>query len=230
MKKSLKKTVYTIILTILIFLYALLREIGKEISVEAFMEIFRSDFCTYLPGFCGKLDLKFKISYIYLSQGETETQPLINGSVLYSGDAFQIIFIPTEDSYVYVFQVDSANKLQMMNNSNPVKKGNTYYLLTKDEFFKLDDQIGTEKIYFLATRQRVATLEQQAQSSSQSQDNIIKEYLAEAQKKGTREMTTLPSHEQAMIQWEVQGVTFSASLNDLSLCEGCINVLTFTHR
>ncbi len=51
----------------------------------------------------------------------------------------------------------------VVNNFNPVQAGTTYYLPAESKSFMLDEQTGTETIYFLASRQRDVDLEDQYQ-------------------------------------------------------------------
>ncbi|MBE9562573.1 MAG: hypothetical protein IMF12_06900, partial [Proteobacteria bacterium] len=52
--------------------------------------------------------LDFKINYVYRSSGKGNPKTLNNDGVLHSGDYYKIIFTPTENCYVYIFQLDSA--------------------------------------------------------------------------------------------------------------------------
>jgi len=108
--------------------------------------------------------LDFKINYVYRSRGKGTFKPLTKGMILQSGDHYKIIFTPVENCYVSIFQVDSANKLYrlfpmagfrniILNNLNPVEGGKTYYLPAKNKSFVLDEQIGTETIFFMGAPQ-----------------------------------------------------------------------------
>jgi len=51
----------------------------------------------------------------------------------------------------------------IVNNFNPVQGGQTYYIPAKNKSFVLDEQIGRETIYFVASRQNYVVLEIQYQ-------------------------------------------------------------------
>lgn len=129
---------------------------------------------------------RFVIKYLYRPFDNGEFREIANGGTLHSGDAYKIIFTPAEESYVYIFQFDSAEKMHCLfpmesfegvkvNNFNPVQGGQTYYLPAKNKSFVLDEQIGVETIYFWAFRQRNSLLEEQYQQAllKQEQQNYI---------------------------------------------------------
>jgi hypothetical protein len=81
----------------------------------------------------------------------------------------EIIF----DSYVYIFQKDSANKIYKLfpmtefqgkkyDNLNPVKAGASYELPSKNGYFVLDEQTGKESIYLIIKNQADPILEARA--------------------------------------------------------------------
>ena len=75
-----------------------------------------------------------------------------------------------DNCYVYVYQTDATGQVfrlfplkqydgVMMNHENPVKAEADVVLPTKDRFFCLDDIIGKEKIFFVASVQQNKELE-----------------------------------------------------------------------
>ncbi|MEN8220922.1 MAG: DUF4384 domain-containing protein [Pseudomonadota bacterium] len=190
--------------------------------------------------------LDFKINYVYRSDGKGNFKPLTSGSTLRSGDHYKIIFTPVEDCHVSIFQVDSANMLYrlfpmkkfgklILNNNNPVQAGKTYYIPTKNSSFVLDEQTGTETIFFVASRQNDVVLEKQYQALRQQQDDIARTQQAQVQliqtlrsAKGMATITADPNNNQ--IAWQEKGEDFSTSPRILpDLCNGCVNILTFEH-
>ncbi len=126
--------------------------------------------------------LDFKINHVYRTGGKGNVKQLTNGGALHSGDYYKIIFTPDEDCDVYIFQLDSANKLFRLfpmnrfggvtvNNFNPVKGGKTYHIPAQDKSFELDEQKGPETIYFIATRQKDVVLENQYRALQNAQQN-----------------------------------------------------------
>ncbi len=195
--------------------------------------------------------LLFKINYVYRPGGKEEFDILRNDSILHSGDHYKIIFTPASDCYVYIFQVDSANKTYRLfpmesfggvtvNNFNPIRAGKTYYIPAEGKSFILDEQQGTEKIYFLATRQRDVTLEEHYQELFEAQHS--KGALKKQQSQpGTLFSDTIKSRkivesisdpaETETTAWQEDGQTFSVLRQRLeNMCNGCVYMLTFTHE
>jgi hypothetical protein len=191
--------------------------------------------------------LDFKINTVYRTGGKGNVKQLTNGGVLHSGDYYKIIFTPTEDCYVYIFQLDSANKLFRLfpmssfggvtvNNFNPIKGGKTYHIPAQDKSFELDEQKGTETIYFIATRQNDVVLESQYQALQEAQQNPNRLQLIQHQttqtmyaKKGLSAIKSDPAG--STTTWQEDGQQFSVLQRSLQdMCNGCVNILTFQHR
>lgn len=113
------------------------------------------------------------INYSYHPSDEKQFKQLQQGEILHSGNYYKISFKPKFDSYVYIFQKDSANKIYKLfpmtefqgkkyDNLNPVKAGATYQLPSKEKYFVLDKQTGTESIYFIIKKQADPILEARA--------------------------------------------------------------------
>ncbi len=187
------------------------------------------------------------LSYVYRAGGQGEFLPLREGSVLHSGDHYKLIFTTSEDCYVYIFQVDSANKLYQLfpmesfgnvtlNNLNPAKQGEPYYLPAESKSFELDQQTGAEKIYFLASRTRDEALEsayrriadEQAKSSLQQQLDAIDDLLKYAE--ALQQSLDVDENAES-VAWEEGGQRFSTFLQRLeNVRDGVSYVLTFEHR
>ncbi len=194
--------------------------------------------------------LFFKINYVYRSQGKGAFTVLESGSTLQSGDHYKIIFTPNQDCYVYIFQVDSVNMVYSLfpmeqfgkltlNNLNPVKAGQTYYLPAEEKSFVLDNQTGTERIYFLASFERDDELEQEYQRTVEVQkhrdleeqlrqiDNLLN-YAIELNEEVD---IVADPNEIETTSWQEGGETFSVLQHRLEdMCDGCVHVLTFTHQ
>ncbi len=107
-------------------------------------------------------ELHVDVKYSYRSEGDSNFKPLHDNAVLYSGDQYKIQFRASEESYVYVFQVKIDNQqhkdiytlfpctVEVRIGKNPVSANTTYYLPNEKQHWVLDDQLGFEKIYFLA--------------------------------------------------------------------------------
>jgi serine/threonine protein kinase len=113
-----------------------------------------------------------QVFYSYRPADQLNSQPLLDSSVLHSGDRYQIRFTPEQDGYAYIFQIDSSGAIYRLfpfeggdtlpaGNVNPVRAGVTYFVPAEDEAFQLDDQIGQEQIRVLAFKNRNIDLENQ---------------------------------------------------------------------
>lgn len=194
--------------------------------------------------------LYFKINHVYRSQGKGPFNVLENGSTIQSGDHYKIIFTPNQDCYVYIFQVDSANMVYSLfpmeqfgkltlNNLNPIKAGQTYYIPAEEKSFILDNQTGTERIYFLASFERDPELEAEYQRTVETQkQRNIEEQLRQIDRllnyaidlRGEAEIIVEPDTH-ATTSWQEEGHTFSVLQHRLeNMCDGCVHVLTFTHQ
>lgn len=195
--------------------------------------------------------LQFQINYVYRAGGKGNFQLLSSGSVLQSGDHYKVIFTPAQDCYIYIFQIDSRKQIYslfpmeqfgkvLLNNLNPVKAGQTYYLPSEKKSFVLDANTGEEKIYVLASHQRDLELEelyQQAFEAQQRQQTIdeqlrqIDELLAEAMDVHGTATVASSDDDAAQVSWQEDGQTFSVLQQRLDqMCDGCVHVLTFTHQ
>lgn len=196
-------------------------------------------------------DLLFAIYYLYRPQGRGEVKLLTNESVLYSGDHFKIVFIPAEDCYVYILSIDSQNTVLNLfpmeefggvtvNNFNPVKGGQTYYLPAPKKAFFLNEETGTETIYFLASRTRDMELEaiyQRVVDAQKQGEGGIEEELREIdlllssflEGKGNVEITVDASEKEQSV-WNEDEERFATLKQRLELCEGCVHVLRFGHQ
>ncbi|HIE00609.1 MAG TPA: DUF4384 domain-containing protein [Thiotrichaceae bacterium] len=118
--------------------------------------------CGYKESDHKESELHVDVKYSYRSKGDSDFKPLHDNAVLYSGDQYKIQFTPSEESYVYVFQMKTDNQQykdiytlfpcteDVIIGNNPVSADTTYYLPNEDQHWILDDQLGMEKIYFLA--------------------------------------------------------------------------------
>ncbi len=121
------------------------------------------------------------IKYVYRPRwSRAQFKPLKEGTILYSGDSYKIIFTPSETSYVYIFQKDSTGQIYRLfpmksfggvtvNNFNPAQAAVTYYIPGQEKSFTLDKQRGEEKIYVIATQKQNKQLEKrQTQATLES--------------------------------------------------------------
>ncbi len=191
----------------------------------------------------------FELNFVYRTDGRGAPIPLTEGSTLYSGDHYKLMFTPTEDCYVYIFQIDTLDKTQQIfpmeefggkrfNNVNPVRADQTYMIPTPDDWFRLDQNTGIERIYFWATRKPDEQLERLLQQTkSQSDLNEVTtiqlmEYANQVLDEGAKGFDAIVAPSEPA-NWHEKGKqrTFSAVQQRLqNMCDGCFYVLTFRHK
>jgi len=126
---------------------------------ELQMPIFRTDYY--------EEPLKIWVEFIYEDERGYERQ-LTNESVLKSGRKYGLRFRPESDCYVYVFWWDSTGASGMMfpnrrlsDGTGQVSAGRTYWLPYRgkgERWYVLNDNVGEERIYFVASRKKNPTL------------------------------------------------------------------------
>lgn len=193
--------------------------------------------------------LNFKLNYVYRPSGQGSLKPLVEGSTLNSGDHYKIQFTPEEDSYIYIFQVDSSKAMYQLfpmtsfggvkvDNLNPVRAGTTYHLPAKDKSFKLDNNIGSETILFLAFRQPNKELEQQYEAllkarlskDSAKTENLQMAIQSSFKTRGLAGIVDDPEKKTASVPW-TSTESFTVPVRNLNnLCADCISMITFEHR
>lgn len=199
--------------------------------------------------------LQFDINYVYRAAGQGELQPLTEGAVLQSGDHYKLVFTPKQKAFVYVFQRDSANKLfqlfpmqQMggvvVNNHNPVQAGKTYTIPAEDKSFYLDQQTGTESLYFIAAPEQDKKLEagykalkRTEQSEDEAKTLVAAANFDQALHGKTRGAAGIIDDPQAKAKHSVQGddgqsfaVLVDEFFGQCETAQGCLHVRTFEHR
>jgi Domain of unknown function (DUF4384) len=133
---------------------------------------------------------RLEVSY----QGGTEKlEELRTGGVLRSGNYYKIRFTTTEDSYVYIFQIDGSQTISQLfphsegskpdiEGSNPVKAQRTYFVPSEHRSFILDSQVGQERIYPLVFSERNTAIEYLYQAMIEARDLQDTERLTEARR------------------------------------------------
>ena len=193
----------------------------------------------------------FKISYVYRAGGEGDFKAFNNDSMLRSGDHYKLMFEPTDNSYVYIFQIDSAHKIFRLfptgdfkdaakANKNPAQKGLKYFVPAEHKSFQLDQQLGKETIYFVVTRKPDVMLEgkykmmlAQQQTRNFTERSLARQQWHNAMKlRGAEpELVDDVTKSRSPMVWKEQGQQFSVVPQYLkNICEGCVHIVTFQHR
>jgi hypothetical protein len=118
------------------------------------------------PKYADPLHIKAQFFY---EADDGSIKPLHDNLVLKSGQHVGVAFRAESDCFVYIYWWDSTGQVgrlfpnpQLTEGSGEVKAGRTYWLPSKDgeRWYILDDNPGSETIYFVASRQRNEKLEQ----------------------------------------------------------------------
>lgn len=121
------------------------------------------------------------IGVIVQPGGSTSEQwrPLRDGEPLSSSYNYRIVFQPDKKAYFYIFQIDSTGKLDWIfpkNNSSPYSSGKNPTeggLWTKipsgEDALHLDENLGIEHIYIVATPSRWEALEKALSDAAKTQ-------------------------------------------------------------
>jgi hypothetical protein len=99
--------------------------------------------------------------------GERKIAMVTRDTVLRSGDEFKMMVNLQKKCYVYVLYKSSSNELSMLfpTSFEAVAELEKNYFLPKGRsWFKLDDAVGTETFYILASVERLTDLEQRMNS------------------------------------------------------------------
>jgi hypothetical protein len=98
---------------------------------------------------------------VFFEGDDGKPYPIRNGMVLYSNDNYAIYFKPGRKCYMYVFQEDSTGKVYRLfpniaygTETNPVSKGKEYWVPTRDTWLYLDENVGRERLYIIASMER----------------------------------------------------------------------------
>ncbi len=96
--------------------------------------------------------------------------PLSNGQELSSDDRYIIAFRPIQECHIYVFQIDSTGKLDWLfpenplgshsSGRNPVPADAWTKIPAADKAFLLDESLGVEHLFIVATRRSWPELEE----------------------------------------------------------------------
>lgn len=193
--------------------------------------------------------LDFKINYVYRPGDKGDFKDFSKGSTLHSGDHYKLMFEPSDNGYVYIFQIDSSNKIFRLfptvdfknadsNNVNPVSKGQKYFVPAEQLSFKLDKTTGKETIYFVVTRQPDTNLKKHYETmlaKTRSIENRLttrKEWHTAMKLRGpeTNLVKDVTKPEPPPV-WKEDGKQFSAEKSTYlkDMCDGCVYIVDFKH-
>lgn len=117
----------------------------------------------------------------YTEDAKGNIRSLSEGEVLRSGDSYAIFLRPSDQCWVYVYQIDAlSNCFRLFPNeefnteTNPMIIGDGYWIPNPQELFYLDEMTGRETIYIFASLVKIPEFEETNMELSKSDlDNVI---------------------------------------------------------
>ena len=193
--------------------------------------------------------LAVKISYLYRSGGRGEFKPFQANASLHSGNHVKIIFTVAEPVYVYLFSRDQAGIIQrlyplqrfgktVLNHRNPVTAGTPNFVPAEHASLVLNHTVGTETLYFLATRNKDTVVESfyNGLENLQQQQPQLQETL-QAHRVFAQEILAAMRFEPEVVAdtgsvtWQEQGESLQAALAQFkNFCDGCVQVMEYQHE
>jgi len=112
-------------------------------------------------------DIKLSLDIgIYYEDEQGKLKYLTEGSVLHSGDAYALYVRPTDNCYLYIYQVDDLGRSyrlfpnkEYFTGNNPLRAGEDYWIPNTEQYFFLDETTGKERFYLFASLERIVELE-----------------------------------------------------------------------
>ncbi len=110
--------------------------------------------------------------------GRYEAIPVPEGDILTQNDRYKIMFQSNMPCHLYVVQLDSSGRMDPLFPSrfttliNPVQPNVLYEVPSERLWFFLDSNTGMETIYFIASRERKADIEQILEALKQRNQSL----------------------------------------------------------
>ncbi len=191
----------------------------------------------------------FEISYVYRRGNVGQTKTFSHGDVLYSGDSHKLLFKPTDNSFVYIFQIDSSHKIFRLfpskdlanadsKNHNPVLEDTQYFVPAEQWSFQLGNATGLETIYFVVTCEPDKTLEEQYTTMATMQNNRSIQQRHEARQTWDRSMKSRGLQPKLVTDIKIPQLTWTEDKLDhltwpeylKNTCDGCVHIIEFDHQ
>lgn len=103
---------------------------------------------------------------LYREDDDGELQVVKEGGRIGSGRNYAVFARASDDIYLYVYQVDSAEETFRLfpnpgfdTTNNPVTGGTNLWIPNADDFYTLNDATGKERIYFIVSFKEVSEFE-----------------------------------------------------------------------
>lgn len=190
-----------------------------------------------------------KISYLYRKDGRGEFKPIQAHDILHHGDHVKIIFTAAEAVYVYIFSRDQSGKIlrlyplqqfgkTKLYHRNPVTAGTTNFVPAEHISLVVDRTVGTETLYFLASREKNTVLESfyNGLETLQQQQPHLQETV-KAHRVFTQEILAHKSFDPELVAddenvtWQERGESLQAALTQFkNFCNGCVHIMEYQHE
>lgn len=112
------------------------------------------------------LKLNFAVGAKKLIKNKYTIVPIDENTSLKENDGIRLFFQPAESCFVYILLYDSNKIMTVLfpedinnYNNNAVSKGVKYFLPDPSHEYPLDNNPGTETIYFIASKKRILEME-----------------------------------------------------------------------
>ncbi|MBI4243062.1 MAG: DUF4384 domain-containing protein [Planctomycetes bacterium] len=126
------------------------------------------------------LAVDFEIVKEVVVGGRSNITTINDGDILTERDNYKVVFSVNKTCYVYVFQIDSATKIDIIFPRNSarqeVKPGDSLQIPASNDWFYLDQNRGVEHVYLVASLNPALSLEdvlKAASSSSFQQKEVV---------------------------------------------------------
>jgi len=189
------------------------------------------------------LPIDLHAALIYSPQWSPQPLRLKSGGRMMSGDRYKFLIMPEQDCFLYIFQSDAKNQLNMLfpmdsfcnvqvDNHNPVKGQSAYALPGPESSFILDEQKGVERIYIIATPEADIKLEELGRRLNKTTEETTRKRI------GNELMSYLDTKE--LTRATLPGVTFTmddeggsrvkVNADKLQTSKERVYLLEFEHR
>ena len=108
----------------------------------------------------------FRWAFIYQkNNGDAEVLDLSKKVILFCGDRLKIFIEPIKNVFIYIYLYDSQNQLYVLfpesfkDFDKNYRSGESYFVPGGEDWFILDDTVGVETFYLLASDKRLTDLE-----------------------------------------------------------------------
>lgn len=110
------------------------------------------------------IEVDFDIAKQIGGGDSSNVMTLADGDVLTPKDNYKIIFTVSRPCYVYIFQIDSTTKIDIIvpeeGERQSFRPGETLYAPAGDDWFYLDENKGVEHVYLIASVNPILELEE----------------------------------------------------------------------